>query len=93
MFWDVILGHYFGTTLPSFGMKINYDNIVFSAEKENTLLTGPKQFFFSVSQLKKKRDRFSSQNIVPDDMKKTNKVKKITWARGTPLQKTPCSIQ
>ena len=45
MFWDVILGHYFGTKLLYFGMKIYHDNIVVYAEKENTVLIGPKHFF------------------------------------------------
>ena len=58
MFWDVILGHYFGTKLLYFGMKIYHDNIVVYAKKENTVLIVPKHFFFSVSQFKKKEMDF-----------------------------------
>ena len=49
IFWDDILGRYFGMILRCFGMKI----------KVNKLLIGPKQVISSV----KNHNKFSSQNI------------------------------
>jgi hypothetical protein len=69
---DDILVHNFGMIILYFRMIIYYDNLFFSVEKVNILLIGPKRVFFAVWQLKKKIcNRFSSQNIILDDMKKT----------------------
>ena len=64
---DDILGLYFG-------MKFYYDKDFSQLKKQNFLLV-KKRGFFSVCQLKKKiidfYDKISSQNIIPDDMKKS----------------------
>jgi hypothetical protein len=66
-------GH-FWMILQYFGIKIRF----FSVEKENKLHVGPKQFFFLGLPVEKENNTFSSQNIViasqniiPDDLKKT----------------------
>ena len=61
IFWDIILG--LAYVLQYFGMKIYYENIFASVEKEIKLLIGPKKKF-SVCQSKKKIRFFSKLCIV-----------------------------